>query len=44
MQKDLAELNKFIKAISEKKYAEANKYLKTAIFEKLKNRISQVAK
>jgi len=38
------EISKFVKAISEKNYAAANKYLKNAIHEKLKQKISQVAK
>jgi hypothetical protein len=38
------ELNKFVRAISEKKFAEANKYLKNAVLEKLKVKISEAAK
>jgi len=37
-------INKFVKAISEKNYAEANKYLKSAIEEKIKAKISEAAK
>lgn len=37
-------INKFVKAISVKNYAEANKYLKNAINEKIKTKISKVAK
>jgi len=50
MQKDLVKngaklkINQFIQAISEKNFAAANKYLKTAIEEKIMQRISKVAK
>lgn len=50
MQKDLAkndiklEISQFIQAISEKNFAAANKYLKNAIEEKIKQKISEVAK
>jgi len=37
-------ISKFVRAISEKNYAEANKYLKNAINEKIKTKISKIAK
>jgi hypothetical protein len=41
---DRVAIEKFVKSITEKNYAEANKYLKVAVEEKLKAKIAAAAK
>ena len=40
-QKEKTNINKFISQVSQKNYAEANKYLQAALEDKFKNRLAE---
>ena len=40
-QKENTNINKFISQVSQKNYAEANKYLQAALEDKFKNRLAE---